>query len=1020
MEPTARTLDEFVALISQKGLSLAVITPTSSFIGTHLAEALLAQNIAVLCEEAKDPETIKYAKHLEANPYFFLLEHSHQHALPLSLPTPKYIIYDLDATFAHFAKDDDLAFGIALETKRIIEYAVSSRAVFIVLSRLDEPADTIPSHKVETSLPFEEKSHKTELKHFIFTLIAESMQKTDLNARIVSYSELYGPRMDIKHVQTKTEELFSQAVSKHKMTILGDGLAAYGPVYISDFIYGVVKLLFLNQAKGKTYHFINPRQTNLLHFAHELQQVAASIGISLAITFSKHEANQGYYLDQADDVQKMHDLGWEPKVETHLGLLRTLSFFFPKQPEPELPPAQAAMEPAPAATLPQTVYPSIGRPKTKNVVMVRLSQIMHKVLSKLHVLANVGGKIWPKRVGSATQLPLTTYFEKSSHKFGQSHSFRQYFKNTSTSVGVLLIVAGLLILLPTLLLAYYTNRVNQAMDLVAAKPSQGENVSGAHTVIEQANTILTISSANYALLGKKQMLTQDRLGLSGLLYSLAGLGEVDKSYQSINAAFLRPNTEASQSVDAANAYLSQAQDNFMMADAIQKLVPIQSRFGQAQVKARNLQKAQQANIISLENLIAFFNLLYSGNKQTVFVVLVVDNNELRPSGGVVSGALAISIRQGMRPTVKAYDFSDTDFTSVAAPRTIQTYLRRSTMMPEDVLWYPTLHTSISPIYNALATVIGQPVNGVLSIDLSGLKELVELTGPITIINQLGQVDQTDVVSAQNFDSIIANLYQTQVFATQQKRNQYITSMSQAIINQTLTMPLSQAVAVISTAHQQQHLLADFNDAAFQNFAQAHNWADPLTSLSGESVGIFDANIGFNKVNAQVKRTIHQDFIIDQNLMVNGRLIITYTNTSRSPQWPQGTYQSLTSLLLPEGYTIQRIAVDNKTVQNALQQTDLTSGVGAGALVSVLPGSKATLIFEYKRTEPLTAINGKLLVTAQMLKQSGTQADPYELALQYPQSWRIISAPQGIEQFADGLLVKTTIDTTKSFSFTFSK
>ena len=113
----------------------------------------------------------------------------------------------------------------------------------------------------------------------------------------------------------------SQALRGEDVTVYGDGSQTRSFCYVDDLVEGIYRLLLSDYRMP--VNIGNPSEITLLEFAEEV----------LALTGSKskivYEA-----LPQDDPKQRKPNitkareiLGWEPKVDRHEGLKRTLEYF---------------------------------------------------------------------------------------------------------------------------------------------------------------------------------------------------------------------------------------------------------------------------------------------------------------------------------------------------------------------------------------------------------------------------------------------------------------------------------------------------------------------------------------------------------------------------------------------------------------------------------------------------------------------------------------------------------------------
>ncbi len=141
-----------------------------------------------------------------------------------------------------------------------------------------------------------------------------------LETRIIRIFNTYGPKMRLDDGRA-LPTFMSQALRGEDITMFGDGSQTRSFCYVDDLVEGIYRLL-LSDYTGPV-NIGNPSEITLMQFAEE---VLALTGSKSKIVFKP--------LPQDDPKQRQPDitkarniLGWEPKVDRHEGLKRTLEYF---------------------------------------------------------------------------------------------------------------------------------------------------------------------------------------------------------------------------------------------------------------------------------------------------------------------------------------------------------------------------------------------------------------------------------------------------------------------------------------------------------------------------------------------------------------------------------------------------------------------------------------------------------------------------------------------------------------------
>jgi len=141
-----------------------------------------------------------------------------------------------------------------------------------------------------------------------------------LETRIIRIFNTYGPKMRLDDGRA-LPTFMSQALRGEDITMFGDGSQTRSFCYVDDLVEGIYRLLLSDYAGP--VNIGNPSEITLMQFAEE---VLALTGSKSKIVFKP--------LPQDDPKQRQPDitkarniLGWEPKVDRHEGLKRTLEYF---------------------------------------------------------------------------------------------------------------------------------------------------------------------------------------------------------------------------------------------------------------------------------------------------------------------------------------------------------------------------------------------------------------------------------------------------------------------------------------------------------------------------------------------------------------------------------------------------------------------------------------------------------------------------------------------------------------------
>jgi dTDP-glucose 4,6-dehydratase len=115
--------------------------------------------------------------------------------------------------------------------------------------------------------------------------------------------------------------LMGQALRGEPLTVYGDGSQTRSFCYVSDLVEGIYRLLQTDF--HEPVNLGNPNEVSILDFAKEIQKLS---GTKSEIVF-KPLPQDDPKVRKPDITRARTLLSWEPKVDRHEGMRRTLEYF---------------------------------------------------------------------------------------------------------------------------------------------------------------------------------------------------------------------------------------------------------------------------------------------------------------------------------------------------------------------------------------------------------------------------------------------------------------------------------------------------------------------------------------------------------------------------------------------------------------------------------------------------------------------------------------------------------------------
>jgi dTDP-glucose 4,6-dehydratase len=306
-------------------MSTAVVTGGSGFLGSHLCEKLIQEDINVICVDNLLTGNLDNISHLFGNPKFHFIKHDITNFIHI----PGNVDYVL-----HFASPaspldyqqlpiETLKVG-SLGTHKALGLAKEKNARFLLASTSEVYGDPLVHPQKEDYWgnvnPIGPRGVYDEAKRFAEAITMAYQRYHNLSTRIVRIFNTFGPRMRLNDGRA-IPAFFSQALKNEPITIFGDGMQTRSFIYVDDEIDGIIKLLFSDE--NEPVNIGNPEEIPVKQIAEEIIKITNS---KSEIVFRDLPIDDPK-VRQPDITKAKSKLGWEPKINRIDGLKKTMDYF---------------------------------------------------------------------------------------------------------------------------------------------------------------------------------------------------------------------------------------------------------------------------------------------------------------------------------------------------------------------------------------------------------------------------------------------------------------------------------------------------------------------------------------------------------------------------------------------------------------------------------------------------------------------------------------------------------------------
>jgi dTDP-glucose 4,6-dehydratase len=302
-----------------------VITGGAGFIGSHLCERFLQRGHEVVCLDNLITGALANIEHLRGNPKFSFVRHDVSNHITLDGPVDNIL---------HFASPaspvDYLAFPIqtlkvgSLGTHNTLGLAKEKKARFLLASTSEVYGDPLEHPQREEYWgnvnSVGERGCYDESKRFAEAITMAYHRTHRLDTHIVRIFNTYGPVMRLDDGRV-LPNFMGQALRGEPITIYGDGTQTRSFCYVDDLVDGIEKLLFTDF--HDPVNLGNPNEITILDFAKEILALSRSASELVFKPLPQDDPR----LRKPDITRARKLLGWEPRIDRHEGLKRTMAYF---------------------------------------------------------------------------------------------------------------------------------------------------------------------------------------------------------------------------------------------------------------------------------------------------------------------------------------------------------------------------------------------------------------------------------------------------------------------------------------------------------------------------------------------------------------------------------------------------------------------------------------------------------------------------------------------------------------------
>ncbi|MEA2056407.1 MAG: DUF4012 domain-containing protein [Patescibacteria group bacterium] len=433
-----------------------------------------------------------------------------------------------------------------------------------------------------------------------------------------------------------------------------------------------------------------------------------------------------------------------------------------------------------------------------------------------------------------------------------------------------------------------------------------------------------------------------------------------------------------------------------------------------QKKVSNFKKdliEYKKSVVKNKQIIPLLSPLLARGDQRTYLIVLQDNQELRPTGGFIQALAAITIEDGIiasQEVVSANEIDKQISGKIATSPEMNRLLGEENLYLRDANWDPDFPTTAEQITWFYQESHGRNVDGVIAINYFLIEDLLGEWGGLLVANYEEEISKNNL-----FEKL--NIHVSEEKEQGLKEN-FQVSLFEAVLDKFIELnqeEITPTLEIIANSIKQKETLIAFNQESENDVFETLGWTGSIISpscpaeFSQEGVCMVDsfyqveANVSINKINTQVKRKITHEFEIIEDKEIKHQRKISYRNNSHSKFWPLGSYKFYLRIYLPTDAKLISIKSNEERLSEDKIATYVEHGKKVvGVLSDVAPQSKRELVIEY--ANPFKVLPGDSYLFFNQ-SQPGVKYESISLIARYsPTLSPSLVAPQA--EVGDGLIL----------------
>ncbi len=250
--------------------------------------------------------------------------------------------------------------------------------------------------------------------------------------------------------------------------------------------------------------------------------------------------------------------------------------------------------------------------------------------------------------------------------------------------------------------------------------------------------------------------------------------------------------------------------------------------------------------------------LFGDSEIRTYLLLVQNEDELRPAGGFLTGVARIAVREGrIEQMIFENSAEVTDFKRPYPdpPRPLEDIMGLDLWVFHDSNWSPDFPTSAQQALAFYQQRYEVPIDGILAADQEAFRRIIQALQPLTVPSYPEPITESNILAAlrQSRDMPLEADPQA---AWERRHKVFLEDLLTASIDKVQQRPETvdfvRLGMAVMTAFEERHMFATIlHDDDLAALLATSRWDGALYAGAGDYLMVVDANLGYSKVNPYI-------------------------------------------------------------------------------------------------------------------------------------------------------------------------